>query len=107
MKPYIELKDSSMCFELPDGQRLILSQKDINQIATQLLAEMMVNNLNHVHIHKSSNIEKCHLLYKAITEQKMSKKMRDQYLMQISKLIENDSETTEPLSKNEAETTID
>lgn len=89
----VELKKSCMAFELKSGELLLISREDITEIATQLVVEMMINKQTHVHIHKGSSIEKCNLLYKAITEQpKMPKKIRDKYLMKIAALIDDGKE---------------
>jgi len=95
----IELKKASMAFELKNGETLLICKEDVNQIASQLICEMMINNQNHIHIHRGSAIEKCNLLYKAVVEQKMSKAMREKYLLQISELIESDKTTSKTLEQ--------
>lgn len=100
-KNKIELKKACMAFKLENGEILLISKEDINQIAHELVVEMMINNQNHVHIHKSSTNEKCQILYKAITEQpNMSKTMLNKYLGKIVDLIDKEETTIKTIKKS-------
>lgn len=108
MSKIIELKNASMAFELENGEILLISKEDIQEIASKLIVEMMLNKTNQVWMHKSTAIEKCNFLYKVIIDQKdkMTEEVRLNYFNTMLKLMKEDDKeliTLEEEIKNQKE----
>lgn len=88
----IELKKASMAFQLKNGEILLISKEDVEEIASKLIMEMVINKQNQVWMHKSTAVEKCNLLYKIVIEQKdkMSEDVRDNYFKAMLELVKGD-----------------
>lgn len=88
----IELETASMAFKLTNGEVLLISKEDINEIANKLITQMMLSKQNQVWMLKSTSIEKCNLLYKIVIEQKdkMNEGVRDNYFKAMLELIKGD-----------------
>lgn len=86
-----ELEKSSMAFKLKDGNVILISDEDINEIATKLIIEMSINKQNRVYILKDTSVDKCNLLYKIVVEQKetMTKEVRASYFKLILEILKN------------------
>jgi hypothetical protein len=93
-----ELKKSSMAFELKNGEVLLISKEDIQEIAMKVIVEMCSNNRSKIYLYKDTSIEKCNLLYKIVLEQKdkMSEDVRNNYFKAMVELIKDDEK--EPIS---------
>lgn len=89
----VELKKASMAFQLKNGEVLLISKEDVNEIANKLIVEMMVNKQNQIVMYKSTAVEKCNLLYKIVTEQKdkMDEAVRSNYFKVMVELIKDDA----------------
>lgn len=95
----IKLKKASMAFELKSGEILLISEEDVNEIATKLILEMSIRKQNQVWMLKNTDVERCNLLYKIVLDQKdtMSQETREKYLNTINELLKNGSHEFESL----------
>lgn len=92
MTKEIELKKAAMAFQLKNGEILLISKEDAEEIANMFIVEMCLNNQNQVWMNKSTAIEKCNLLYKIVIEQKdkMSEDVKENYFKAMLEIVKND-----------------
>jgi len=76
MKRDVELQKASMAFQLKNGETLLISKEDVNEIAEKVILEMILHKKNQIFMHRSTSVEKCNTLYKIVIEQK--EKMSDE-----------------------------
>lgn len=97
----VELKKSSMAFQLKNGEVLLISNEDVAEIANKLIIEMMINKQNQIIMYKSTAIEKCNLLYKIVIDQKekMTDDIRNNYFKAMLELIKDDEKELTTLKK--------
>lgn len=98
----IKLKRAAMAFSLQNGETLLISNDDVQEIANKLMLEMVLNQKHRVYMFKDTVIEKCNLLYKIVTEQKdkMTEDVRNEYFRTINKLILDTEEEEIPMEQD-------
>lgn len=83
---YSELKRCDMAFQLKDGNILLISKEDINEIAVKIIVEASLRSDGvAIVVEKDRSLEKADRLYNILKSEKdMKPELRNRYLKQIA-----------------------
>lgn len=95
-KKYKEMENACMAFKLRDGNIVLISRADVNELAAKIMVEHVIDNRITIQVEKCGPIERANYLLSILEKQKdMKPEMRDLYHREILKLMMDKTKSKE------------